>query len=145
MTEYADVLQRKRIIDSDNVCRTILTVVALIAVVTVIAIIVFIAREGADAFGDIGVLDFLTGDVWRPYADSYGSATLIVGSLLVTAGAMAIACPLGIGAAVYLSEVASSNERRFLKPIIEVMSGIPSGRAAWLDMAGAFFGASSIV
>lgn len=126
MTEYADVLQRKRIIDSDNVCRTILTVVALIAVVTVIAIIVFIAREGADAFGDIGVLDFLTGDVWRPYADSYGSATLIVGSLLVTAGAMAIACPLGIGAAVYLSEVASSNERRFLKPIIEVMSGIPS-------------------
>lgn len=63
---------------------------------------------------------------WFPRRDLFDLRTLLVGSLLVTLVAMVIAFPLGLGAAIYLAEYANPRTRRLLKPIIEVLAGIPS-------------------
>lgn len=63
---------------------------------------------------------------WFPRRGIYDVKTLFVGSLLVTAIAMAVAVPLGMGAAVYLAEYARPRVRRVLKPVLEVLAGIPS-------------------
>jgi phosphate transport system permease protein len=67
-----------------------------------------------------------TFDKWAPRVGKFDIATLFVGSLLVTGVAMIIAAPLGLGAAIYLAEYARPRVRRIVKPILEVMAGIPS-------------------
>lgn len=79
----------------------------------------------ADAQGPIG-LGNLWSDQWAPRFFEFDVKTLLVGSLIVTAVAMAVATPLGLGAAIYLSEYANSRVRKILKPILEVLAGIPS-------------------
>lgn len=81
-----------------------------------------VLAEAGDGVG----LGNLWGDQWAPRFLEFDLKTLLVGSLVVTAVAMAVATPLGLGAAVYLSEYASSRLRKILKPIIEVLAGIPS-------------------
>ena len=78
-----------------------------------------------DARGPIG-LGNLWSDQWAPRFFEFDIKTLLVGSLVVTVVAMIVATPLGLGAAVYLSEYADSRLRKVLKPIIEVLAGIPS-------------------
>lgn len=81
-----------------------------------------------------GTLDFLSqvdpstllSDGWFPRRNLFDVRTILVGSLLVTLVAMAVATPLGLGAAMYLSEYASRRVRRWLKPVLEVLAGIPS-------------------
>lgn len=111
MSDCVNVLKKTRPVDSDRVCRTVLATVASLAAVTVVAMIIFIAGQGFDALSEVGIWEFLTGSVWRPYIGSYGAASLIAGTLMVTAGAMMVACPIGIGAAIYLSEIASTKTR----------------------------------
>jgi phosphate transport system permease protein len=65
-------------------------------------------------------------DGWFPRRGLYDIKTIVVGSLLVTAVAMAVALPLGLGAAIYLSEYAPSTVRKVLKPMVEILAGIPS-------------------
>ncbi|MEM9651381.1 MAG: PstC family ABC transporter permease, partial [Actinomycetota bacterium] len=77
------------------------------------------AREGI-GFGN------LWGDQWAPRFFEFDIKTLLVGSLIVTLIAMLVAGPLGLGAAVYLSEYADRRVRKILKPILEVLAGIPS-------------------
>ena len=66
------------------------------------------------------------GDRWAPRNGEYDLKTLIVGSLIVTAIAMVVAVPVGIGSAVFLSEYASTRVRKVLKPTLEILAGIPS-------------------
>jgi phosphate transport system permease protein len=68
----------------------------------------------------------LVTDGWFPRRGMYDIATIVAGTLVISAIAMAVAAPLGIGAAVYLSEYAGPRTRRSLKPIIEVLAAIPS-------------------
>jgi phosphate transport system permease protein len=71
-------------------------------------------------------LSLLVSDGWFPRRGRFDLATLIAGTLTITAVGMSIAAPLGLGAAIYLSEYASRRMRRVLKPIIEILAGIPS-------------------
>ena len=75
-----------------------------------------------------GPLNFLLGTDWAPTAAEplYGIFPLIVGTLLVTLGAMVFAVPLSIGCAIYISELASPRMKSILKPAIELLAGIPS-------------------
>ncbi len=68
----------------------------------------------------------LWGTQWAPRFLEFDLKTLIVGSIVVTVVAMAVAAPIGLGAAVYLSEYASARVRKILKPVLEVLAGIPS-------------------
>lgn len=71
-------------------------------------------------------LGALWGDQWAPRFFEFDVKTLLVGSIVVTIVAMSVATPIGLGAAVYLSEYATTGVRKILKPILEVLAGIPS-------------------
>ena len=88
-------------------------------------IFLFLLREGLPAFVEID-LGNLFGTRWYPTFDLYGTLPLILGSVVVTLTAIIIALPLGVAAAVFLREVAPNWAREILKPMIEVLAGIPS-------------------
>ncbi len=91
----------------------------------VLLIFVFLLREGLPVFFEVEPGN-LFGVRWYPTFDLFGTLPLILGSLLVTATAIAIALPLGVVTAVFVREVAPRWAREVLKPLIEVLAGIPS-------------------
>ena len=116
----------KKLKDNDRVVKHILTALALVSVAIIVFIIAFTLYNSWDAITEIGLLDFIFGTSWVPGQEKYGAAALIIGTILVTIGSMVICIPLGIAAAIFLSEIASSKVRNMLKPVIEVFAGIPS-------------------
>ena len=112
--------------DSDSLVRYVLIAVASVAVLILLAILVFISNNSLLAIRNLDVWNFLTGDVWKPSEGLYGAGNIIMGTLLVTAGAMLIAVPIGVGSAVYMAEIARDRVRRILKPTVELFAGIPS-------------------
>ncbi|HDR73305.1 MAG TPA: phosphate ABC transporter permease PstA [Methanoculleus sp.] len=101
---------------------------AIVAVVAVFFILFFLVRDAGPIFSAVGLETFLGGAVWNPTGSppAYGTFPLIAGTLLVTLGAMLFATPLGIGSALYLSELASGRVKAVVKPAIELLAGIPS-------------------
>jgi len=91
----------------------------------VLLIFLFLLREGVPVFFEVPLRD-LFGTRWYPTFDLFGTLPLILGSLLVTVTAILIALPLGVATAVFVREVASNWAREILKPVIEVLAGIPS-------------------
>jgi phosphate transport system permease protein len=99
---------------------------ASLSFVVLLAIAIFIVKEGLPALREVGVLDFLFGSEWRPGKEQYGIWAMIVGSVLVTLGAMLLAVPLGVACAILLAEVAPQRVRDLLRPAVELLVGIPS-------------------
>ena len=91
----------------------------------VLLIFLFLLREGLPVFFEVPLSD-LFGTHWYPTFDLFGTLPLILGSTLVTVTAIAIALPLGVATAVFVREVAPGWAREILKPMIEVLAGIPS-------------------
>jgi phosphate transport system permease protein len=107
------------------------------AIIVIMLIFFFLIREGAPAFFAVSPETFL-GTRWYPIEEMYGFVPLLVGSLLVTFGAVLIAVPLGLTTAVYIGEFAPPWLAEILKPIIEVLAGIPSivlGFLGWVALA----------
>ena len=101
---------------------------AVLSIFTTVGII-FSLLDGTLAFlEEIPLLDFLTGTVWTPlFADGeYGVLPILSATLLMTVIAMVVAIPLGLGAALYLSEYAGQRARKVLKPVLEVLAGVPT-------------------
>lgn len=101
----------------------------LFTVLVLLGILALLIVNGLKAFEYISFSSFFTSTNWNPSAygeASYGILQLLWSSLMVTGGALMIAIPLGIGTAAYLSEVASPRIRNIIKPIIEILAGIPS-------------------
>ncbi len=99
------------------------------AIVFVFAIFFFVFREGAAMLAKLNWVEFFTSPNWRPDSDvrpQYGILALLAGTLSVTALAMLIAVPLGLGAAVYVSEFAERRVKETLKIVIELLAAIPS-------------------
>jgi len=95
------------------------------AIVFVIMIFYFLMSEGIAAVGEVP-LSVLFSTRWYPIEGYYGILPLIGGSLLVTAGATLFAVPIGLATAIYISEIAPRWMREILKPIIEILAGLPS-------------------
>jgi len=112
----------------ERAIKTLFFCTASLAVVVVTFILLFLLRDGYPVFTDVGIIPFLFGDTWAPTAVEplYGIFPLIVGTLLVTIGAIVFAVPLSIGCAIYVSELASPRVKNVLKPAIELLAGIPS-------------------
>ena len=91
----------------------------------VILIFLFLLREGVPFFFEVPLRN-LGGTKWYPTFDLFGTLPLVLGSVLVTVTAIAIALPLGVATAVFVREVAPRWAREILKPMIEVLAGIPS-------------------
>ncbi len=101
---------------------------AVISVLTTLGIVASLLNETIKFFQDVGVGAFITDGDWKPlFADpQYGIWPLINGTLLVTAIAVLVAIPVGLGSAIYLSEYASPRTRRVVKPVLEVLVGVPT-------------------
>jgi phosphate transport system permease protein len=95
------------------------------AIVFVLMIFYFLMSEGMAAIGEVP-LGVLFSDRWYPIEAYYGILPLISGSLLVTIGATLFAVPIGISTAIYISEIAPRWMREILKPVIEILAGLPS-------------------
>jgi phosphate transport system permease protein len=112
----------------EEVIKTGLLFCALISVLTTFAIVFILAQETGIFFKDVSVLKFIFGTQWTPLLEprSFGVLPLVCGTILIVFGAGSLALPIGLATAIYLSEYASSRVRSILKPILEVLAGIPT-------------------
>ncbi len=101
---------------------------AALSVLTTAGIIVVLAVETFAFLREVPLLDFLTGTEWTPlFANrQFGVLPLVVGTMLVSAIAMVVALPMGLLSAIYLSEYAPSGFRRVIKPVLELLAGVPT-------------------
>lgn len=111
---------------SERTAEIVLTATGLCSVAVLGLIILFIFRESLPAFMEVGVLQFITGMTWAPGKETFGILPMIAGSIMVTAGALVVGVPLGLGSAIYLSEFAPKKTAQALKLTIELLAGIPS-------------------
>jgi phosphate transport system permease protein len=95
------------------------------AIVFVALIFFFLLREGIPTFAETSLASLLSLR-WYPIEDHFGILPLITGSLIVTIGAGIVAVPFGIGTAIYISEIAPRWMREILKPLVELLGGLPS-------------------
>jgi phosphate transport system permease protein len=95
------------------------------SILFVMLIFIFLMREGLPALNEVD-LSSLFSTRWYPIEDYYGILPLISGSLIVTILAMVIALPFGIGTAIYIGEIAPQSVNEILKPLVEILAGIPS-------------------
>ena len=112
----------------ESLIRILWFLCAASAVVVIFFILAFLLYDAYPIFVQVGIPGFLAGMVWNPAGNPpvYGILPLITGTVLVMAGAMAIAVPLGIGTALCIAELAPARMRAVAKPAIELLAGIPS-------------------
>ena len=112
----------------ERIVPLLLLLTALVSVFTTVGIVVTLMTEAVGFFREVSLLDFLGDTKWTPkFADQhFGVWPLVSGTLLITAIAAAVALPVGLGAAIFLSEYAPAWLRRVLKPVLEVLAGIPT-------------------
>ncbi len=115
------------------VIEAVVRVLGLSTITFVLLILLFLLREGLPTLAEVD-LENLIGTRWYPTFGLFGIAPLVLGSLLVTLMAVLIALPLGVGTAVFVREVAPVWAREVLKPLIEVLAGIPSVVLGFLGM-----------
>lgn len=106
----------------------IFATLAFASLVFLVGIIITLLKEAMPVFATVKPGSFLFGQSWYPTSvpPELGIWPLIVASFTVTAGAMAVCVPIGIGTALFIHELASQSQRAFLKPVIEILAGIPS-------------------
>jgi phosphate transport system permease protein len=112
----------------EDVVKAALALCAFVSVATTVGIVVALFVPAIEFFREISIVDFLTGTNWAPLFEppAFGVLPLIAGTLLVTGCACLVCIPFGLGSAIYLSEYARPRTRKFLKPALEVLAGIPT-------------------
>ncbi len=112
----------------ERIIRIALFLVTSISILTTVGIVSVLLFEAVQFFGDVSIFKFLTGTKWTPLFSSqqFGVLALVAGTMLTAVGAMLVALPLGLLSAIYLSEYAPEAVRRTLKPVLEVLAGIPT-------------------
>ena len=112
----------------EDVIKGVLALCALVSVATTVGIVVALFIPAIEFFREISLWDYLTGTTWAALFNppSFGVLPLVAGTVLVTLVAVLVCAPFGLGAAIYLSEYAHQRARKFLKPTLEVLAGIPT-------------------
>lgn len=116
----------KRSTVKEKLMELVFLMTAVFSILAVALICIFLFINGIPAMKEIGFLDFLTGTQWKPGNDKYGIFPMILGSIYVTGGALIIGVPIGILTSVFMAKFCSAKLYRFLKPIVNLMAGIPS-------------------
>ncbi|AKC76263.1 phosphate ABC transporter permease subunit PstC [Staphylococcus sp. EG-SA-6] len=113
---------------SDKIVPIILGLIAAISILTTIGILFTLITETITFFTRVSIVEFLFTKDWNPTGSDpkYGIWALVIGTLKITVIATIVAVPIGLGAAIYLSEYASDKARRIIKPILEILAGIPT-------------------
>jgi phosphate transport system permease protein len=128
--DLIDEKKEKRSIGNsiEKVVPGILLAIAAVSILTTIGILLTLITETVLFFQEVSFLNFFTGTELKPLGENavFGVLPLLTGTLLSTAIAMCVAIPIGLMTAIYLSEYASEKIRRILKPILEILAGIPT-------------------
>jgi len=112
----------------ERLIRSVLFLCAAVSVLTTAWIIWILATESLEFFSKVSPLSFLFGTRWAPLLEprSYGILPLVCGTFLVASGALLIAVPVGVGSALFLSEYAPPWFRSAIKPMLEILAGVPT-------------------
>lgn len=112
----------------ESFIKGLLATCAYISILTTIGIVFILVYEASKFFREISVFRFLTSTSWSAnFAEpEFGIIVLLSATLLITAIALIVALPVGLGAAIYLSDYASARVRKVLKPILEILAGVPT-------------------
>ncbi len=119
---------KKKARPGELVIRVFLFVCGFLSIVTTLGILYELGRESLLFFQDptVSVGEFFTHTVWQPQAGVFGILPLVLGTFLISLIAIIVAVPIGLAAAIYLSEYASPKVRGFFKPVLEILVGIPT-------------------
>jgi len=128
--------EQKARVQVEGAFKTILLLCACLAIVTTVGILFSVIFESLQFFKAVPITEFLFGTHWSPQTSirvdqvggsgSFGAVPLFVGTLLISAIALVIAVPCGLMSAIYLSEYASNTVRTYVKPMLEILAGIPT-------------------
>ena len=121
-------LRRGRRRPVDSTVQILLVAATLVSVLTTVGIVIALFEPTIEFFRSVSIVEFLTGTSWTPTfsTKAYGIWPLLIATLIVTSIAILIAVPIGLGTALYLSEYASWRTRKTVKPIVELLAGIPT-------------------
>lgn len=117
---------RRRSRPGEQLIQTILFLCGAISILTTVGIVVVLGRESIRFFAKVPFVSFITGTRWQPHIQQFGIWPLATATLLTSTIAMVVALPLGLAVAIYLSEYASQRTRSILKPVLEVLAGVPT-------------------
>jgi len=122
-----DELRKRRRL-GENAIQSFLFFCGVVSILTTIGIVIVLGRESLRFFAspDVTLIEFFTSIKWQPVIKDFGIWPLVSATLMTTTFAMLVALPLGLGVAIYLSEYASQRARGVLKPVLEVLAGIPT-------------------
>ena len=112
----------------ESIIQAVLFVCGIVSIFTTLGIVYVLGQESLLFFGldEITLTEFLTSTTWRPETGAYGVLPLVNATFVVSVIAMVIAIPIGLGSALYLSEYASPRVRGILKPVLEILAGVPT-------------------
>lgn len=112
----------------ERIIETLLFIAAATAIAVVIGIVYVVVSESTQFFSQVSVVEFVTSTTWTPLFDNpqYGIAPLLTGTFMATLVALAVAVPLGLLVAIYLSEFAGSRTRETIKPTLELLAAVPT-------------------
>ena len=113
---------------TEKIASRIFLVCGVFAILAVVVITAYMIIQGTPALGKVGIGEVLLGTSWAPTADSpsFGILYIILTSIIGTALALLIGVPIGLFTAIFLSEVAPARVTKIVKPVIELLAGIPS-------------------
>lgn len=117
---------KKRTNLREKVMEAVFLCTAVVSVAAVALICLFLFANGIPAIKKIGLVNFLTGVIWKPGNQKYGIFPMILGSIYVTGGALCIGIPIGVLTAVFMARFCPAKLYKILKPIVELLAGIPS-------------------
>jgi|TARA_X000001036_G_scaffold26544_1_gene22081 phosphate transport system permease protein len=119
---------KNKAIFKERVVEKLLALSAYISVLTTVLIIYILSTESYNFFQIVSVSEFLFGTRWEPLLDpkAFGVLPLLFGTLMIVVGSALICIPVGLIIAIYLSQYASKKTRRIIKPILEILAGIPT-------------------
>ncbi|HEY3267711.1 MAG TPA: phosphate ABC transporter permease subunit PstC [Armatimonadota bacterium] len=118
--------KRKRRKAVEVAAESVIWAAGVLSVILVALIFIFLLRDALPLLKTHSLWSVLTGRAWYPTDETFGFMPLIVGSALVTLGAVAVAVPIGVAAAIYVGEIAPARVREVLKPAIEMVAAVPS-------------------
>jgi phosphate transport system permease protein len=126
ITQPAPLIKKPRL--GEEVIRGILMFCGLVSIFTTIGIVAVLLDQSLMFFRSAGVTltEFFTTTTWQPQIGQFGILPLVNATLMTSAIAMLVALPLGLGAAIYLSEYARPRARGILKPVLEILAGVPT-------------------
>jgi len=121
-----DLTKHRRI--GEIIIEALLFIAGIISIFTTIGIVYVLLKEALGFFGtpEVTLLEFFTSTTWQPAIGDFGIWPLVTATLMVSTIAMPVALPLGLATAIFLSEYASEGTRGTIKPILEILAGIPT-------------------